>query len=253
MAGAMVEGWRAAGVDLGGVTVIRPSATPVTGVRTVTSFPAEAPRFVMLGVKPQKIDEVAPTLAPFVGEQTLLVSMLAGVTSESLRQRFPDAKAIVRVMPNLPVSERAGVTALYSDDVNDDDRGVIEELMGALGLAPWCADEVSFSAIGAVAGSGPAYIARFVDAMAKGGEGLGLAPDLAAAIAVQTLVGTGAMEAASGESMADLARRVASPKGTTEEGLAVLDADDGVQSLVDRMLAAAIRRGQELAAAARDN
>ena len=251
MAGAMVAGWRAAGVELSGVTVIRPSGTPVSGVRTVTAYPAEAPQFVMLGFKPQKLDEVVPGLAPHVGKDAILVSMLAGVGAASLRARFPGARAIVRVMPNLPVAQRQGVTALYSADDDDGARTLVADLMTALGLAPWCADEAAFSAIGAVAGSGPAYVARFAAALARGGERLGLDGELAMAIAVQTLVGTGAMADASGEGMGDLARRVASPKGTTEQGLAVLDGDDGLQPLVDRMLAAAIRRGEEMAAAAR--
>ena len=251
MAGAMVEGWRAAGVDLSGVTVIRPSGTPVEGVRTVTDYPDEAPRFVMLGFKPQKLDEIAPRLAPHVGEEAILVSMLAGVGAASLRDRFRSARAIIRVMPNLPVAQRQGVTALYSNDDEDEARALVAALMTALGLAPWCADEAAFSAIGAVAGSGPAYVARFAAALANGGARLGLDPDLAMVIAVQTLVGTGAMANASGDGMADLARRVASPKGTTEQGLAVLDGADGLQQLVDRMLAAAIRRGEEMAAAAR--
>ena len=251
MAGAMVAGWRAAGVELSGVTVIRPSGTPVSGVRTVTAYPAEAPRFVMLGFKPQKLDEVVPGLAPHVGKDAILVSMLAGVGAASLRARFPGARAIIRVMPNLPVAQRQGVTALYSADDDDGARTLVADLMTALGLAPWCADEAAFSAIGAVAGSGPAYVARFAAALARGGERLGLDGELAMAIAVQTLVGTGAMADSSGEGMGDLARRVASPKGTTEQGLAVLDGDDGLQPLVDRMLAAAIRRGEEMAAAAR--
>ena len=251
MAGAMVEGWRAAGVDLSGVTVIRPSGTPVEGVRTVTDYPDEAPRFVMLGFKPQKLDEIAPRLAPHVGEEAILVSMLAGVGAASLRDRFRSARAIIRVMPNLPVAQRQGVTALYSNDDEDEARALVAALMTALGLAPWCADEAAFSAIGAVAGSGPAYVARFAAALANGGARLGLDPGVAMAIAVQTLVGTGSMAEAGGESMASLARRVASPKGTTEQGLAVLDDADGLQPLVDRMLAAAIRRGEEMAAAAR--
>lgn len=253
MAGAMVEGWRRAGVDMADVTVIRPSGTPVEGVRTLVSYPDEAPHFVMLGFKPQKLDEVAPGLAPRIGEDTLVVSMLAGAGAASLRDRFPSARAIVRVMPNLPVAQRRGVTALYSEDEDGAARKLIQALMSALGLAPWCADEVAFSAIGAVAGSGPAYVARFAAALAKGGEQFGLDAQLAMAIAVQTLVGTGAMAEASGESMSELARRVASPRGTTEQGLAVLDAEDGLQPLIDRMLAAAIRRGEELAAAARAN
>jgi pyrroline-5-carboxylate reductase len=249
MAGAMVAGWRATGVDLSGVTAIRPSGTPVDGVTTVTTLPeGEAPRFVMLGVKPQMLDAVAPGLAPHVRGETILVSLLAGVSAATLRARFPDARAIVRAMPNLPVAERQGVTALYSEDNDADARDAVEALIALLGLAPWCADEAAFSAIGAVAGSGPAYVARFAAALAKGGEGLGLDPDLSRAIATQTLIGTAAM--ARQESLADIARRVASPRGTTEQGLAVLDAEDGLQRLVDAVLAAAIERGRQLAAEA---
>lgn len=253
MAGAMVEGWRSAGIDLSGVTAIRPSGRPVAGVHTVTELPNETPRFAMLGFKPQKLDEVTPGLAPRIGKRCILVSILAGVTTESLSDRFPDARAIVRVMPNLPVAQRSGVVALYSDDDDAEASNIVSALMSVLGLAPWCDDQSGFAAIGAVAGAGPAYFARFTAGLAKGGEGLGLDPDLAASIAAQLMVGTGAMVGSTGETMADLARRVASPKGTTEQGLAVLDGPDGLQPLIDRMLAAALRRGEELAAAARRN
>jgi pyrroline-5-carboxylate reductase len=250
MAGAMVEGWRAAGVDFADVTVIRPSGTRVDAIRTVMSYPDEAPRFVMLGFKPQKLAEVVPALAPHIGSGTVLVSMLAGVKAATLRDRFPDARAVVRVMPNLPVAQRAGVAALYSDDGDWEARDAVGSLMALLGLAPWCADEKQFAAIGSVAGAGPAYVARFAEALTRGGERLGLDSELAEAVAVQTLIGTGSLAAATGESMKTIARRVASPKGTTEQGLAVLDAPDGLQPLVDRMLDAAFRRAEELAAEA---
>ena len=252
MAGAMVEGWRAAGIDLAAVTAIRPSGTPVDGVRTVTALPErETPVFVMLGFKPQKLDEVAPGLAPRLGPATILVSLLAGVEAATLRQRFPAVRAIVRAMPNLPVAQRRGVTALYTEDRDPDALATVETLMTALGVAPIVATEAEFAAIGAVAGSGPAYVARFVEALAAGGEGIGLAPDLARLVALETLTGTAAMAAATGLAMAELARRVASPKGTTEAGLAVLDAPDGLKPLLAKMLAAAIARGKELAEAAR--
>jgi pyrroline-5-carboxylate reductase len=253
MAGAMVEGWKSAGIDLSGVTAIRPSGRPVPGVQTVTQLPDGTPRFAMLGFKPQMLDEIVPNLAPRIGRQCILVSILAGVATDSLRDRFPAARAIIRVMPNLPVAQRAGVVALYSDDDDAEARGIVSALMSVLGLAPWCCDQRSFSAIGAVAGAGPAYFARFTAALAKGGEKLGLDPDMAVAVAAQLMVGTGAMVGSTGETMDDLARRVASPKGTTEQGLAVLDGPDGLQPLIDRMLAAALRRGEELAAAARRN
>lgn len=247
MAGAMVQGWRKAGVDCSSVTAIRPSGAPVEGICTVSELPdGQSPRFVMLGVKPQKLDEVVPRLAPLVGAETMLVSLLAGVSAATLRNRFPQARAIIRAMPNLPVAERQGVTALYVEDDDQEAMRCVESLMAELGLAPICRDEAAFSAIGAVAGSGPAYVARFAAALAEGGAGLGLDADLARAVAIQTLVGTAAMTA-SGETTAEIARRVASPNGTTEQGLAVLDASNGLQRLVDAMLAAAIARGQQLA------
>ena len=246
MAGSMVQGWRDAGVDMAGVTAIRPSGAPVEGVRTMRELPGdETPAFIMLGFKPQKLAEVALTLTPRVETDTIIVSLLAGVTAATLRHTFPNTRAIIRAMPNLPVAHRLGVTALYREDDDNEARDVVEGLMALLGLAPWCADEGDFSTIGAVAGSGPAYVARFAAALARGGEGLGLSPDLADAIATQTLVGTAALSA--DEDMASIARRVASPRGTTEQGLAVLDASDGLQQLVDRMLAAAIARGRALA------
>lgn len=254
MAGAMVQGWRAGGIDFSNVTVVRPSGNPVERIRTVTDYPDEQPRLVMLGFKPQKLDEVAPGLQPYISEQTTVVSMLAGVTSASLRERFPRAKTIVRVMPNLPVAQVQGVIAIYSEDGAADESAEVCQLMASLGMIAVCENEAKLGVIGAVASAGIAYVARFVEALAKGGAALGMEPSLAEQVAIQTLVGTGAYAADSGASMAEIARRVASPKGTTEQGLAVLDAADGLQPLVERTLAAAVRRGQELAVeAARRN
>jgi pyrroline-5-carboxylate reductase len=251
MAGAMVEGWRAGGINLSDVTVIRPSGTPVEGVRTMTSYPeGETPRFVMLGFKPQKLDEIVPGLAAHVGRETTIVSMLAGVTAASLRTRFPDTKAIVRIMPNLPVAQVQGVVAIYSADGDEEELADVGQLMASLGMIAWCRTEEELGVIGAVAAAGVAYVARFGEALAKSGEALGLRPIQARMVAEQTLIGTGAFAAATGSHMAEIARQVASPKGTTEQGLAVLDAADGLQPLVDRTLKAAIKRGQELAAEA---
>ena len=251
MAGAMVEGWRKAGVDLSEATAIRPSGRQVEGVRTVTIAPEGSPRIALLGFKPQKLDEVAPGLAPKAGRDTIVISILAGVEAASLRRRFPAAGAIVRAMPNLPVSEGRGVVALYSEDADAELRDRLSQLFGALGLAIWTEDESSFSAIGSVAGAGPAYVARFIAALAKAGEARGLPRGTAEAIALETVLGTAAMAEAHGESMDDVARRVASPNGTTEAGLAILDADGTLDRLVAETIAAAARRGAELAEAAR--
>ena len=249
MAGAMVAGWRRAGVDLSRALAIRPSGKPVDGVETVTAIPAEGePPAVLLGFKPQKLDEILPALEPRVGPATLVVSILAGVEVASLRARFPRARAVLRAMPNLPVGEGKGVVALFGEG---DSAREIAPAFAPLGLVVEARDEAEFGAVGALAGAGPAYVARFIDALAKAGVERGLAPDSAARIALQTVLGTALMADARGEDMAALARRVASPKGTTEAGLAVLDADGALERLVARTLEAAARRSAELAAAAR--
>jgi pyrroline-5-carboxylate reductase len=251
MAGAMVEGWRKGGIDFSEVTVIRPSGTAVEGVKTVTDYPAaEAPRFVMLGFKPQKLDEVAPGLTPHVGAECVVISMLAGVSAVTLRERFRHAKAIIRVMPNLPVAQVQGMTAIYSADGGREELADIGRLIASLGMVVWCEKEDELGVVGAIASAGIAYVARFAAALAKSGEALGLRPGDAEQVAIQTLVGTAAYAADTGASMTEIARRVASPRGTTEQGLAVLDAEDGLQQLVNRTIEAAVRRSKELAAEA---
>jgi pyrroline-5-carboxylate reductase len=205
----------------------------------------------VLAFKPQKLDEIAPELRSYVGSNTVIVSILAGVEIASLRERFPDARAIVRAMPNLPVAIRRGVTALYTQEASEATKQQLGDLFVALGWAMWTLDEVRFSAIGSVAGAGPAYVARFIAALARAGEKLGLSSDIAATIARETVLGTAWMAATTGESMEDVARRVASPKGTTQAGLEVLDRDGALDQLIGSTIDAAAARGVELAEEAR--
>ena len=254
MGGAVLHGWRLGGVDLSPVTIIRPSGKAVEGASVVTSA-GEAgppPRMVVLAFKPQKLDEVATELRQRLSSRTLVVSMLAGVEVASLRQRFTGAGAIARAMPNLPVAIRRGVTGLYSDDADNAVREEIGNLFAALGFAMWMTDEAKLAALGSLAGAGPAYVARFIEALAKAGVQRGLTGDIAATIARETVLGTAWMAATTGENMESIARRVASPRGTTEAGLAVLDGDEHVlDRLIQVTIDAAARRSAELAEEAR--
>lgn len=254
MGGAILEGWRAGGLDLSSVTVIRPSGTPVEDARTVTTI-AEAgppPKLAVLAFKPQKLDEIASGLRRYLSARTILVSLLAGVEAASLRQRFPGVGAIVRAVPNLPVAVRRGVTGLYSEDAQADVRQQVGDLFVALGFAMWTADEQKLAALGSVAGAGPAYVARFTAALAKAGVKRGLTEEIASTLALETVLGTAWMAATKGESMDSVARRVASPKGTTQAGLDVLDSDHVLDELVALTIEAASRRGAELAEEARE-
>lgn len=249
MGGAILEGWRIGGLDLGAVTVIRPSGKTVDGARTVSSF-ADAgppPRLALLAFKPQKLDEVAPEMRRSLSGKTIVVSLLAGVEAASVRQRFPGVGAIVRAMPNLAVAVRRGVTGLYSADADPQAQQQLNDLFSSLGFAMWMTDESKLAALGSVAGAGPAYVARFIEALARAGEKRGLSREIAATIARETVLGTAWMAATTGEGMDSIARRVASPNGTTEAGLRVIDADQTLDDLIARTIEAAARRAAELA------
>ena len=249
MGGAILDGWRMGGLDLSPVTVIRPSGSPVEGTRVVTSCrEAGTPaKLVILAFKPQKLDEVAPELRQFLSARSTIVSLLAGVEVASLRQRFPGVGTIVRATTNLPVAVRRGVTGLYTADADADTQQELNDLFAALGFTMWMADEQKLAAVGAVSGAGPAYVARFIDALAEAGIKRGLSAEIASTLALETALGTAWMAATTGESMESVATRVASPKGTTQAGLDVLDRDSALDKLVGKTIDAAVRRGAELA------
>lgn len=254
MAGAMLEGWLRAGVPTARFTVIRPSGvSPAPGIVTLTAPPPDgaAPALVVLGVKPQKLDEVAPALAPRLASQAVLVSILAGVEIASLRQRFSAPAAIVRAMPNLPVRVGKGATGLFAQGESPEQRAEITALMRMLGLAEWVASEAELDAVSVLAGSGPAFVYRFIDALAAAGAALGLSQDQAERLALVTVEGAGLLAAAADEPPARLADRVASPGGSTRKGLDVLDRDAALARLVERTLAASRERVAQMAAEAR--
>ncbi|HEX8239066.1 MAG TPA: pyrroline-5-carboxylate reductase [Allosphingosinicella sp.] len=250
MAGAMLEGWLAAGADPRLITVVRPSGrAPAPGIRTLTALPEdEVPALVLLGVKPQKLAEVAPVIAPALEPQTLLVSILAGTPLATLRGLFPVPRTIVKAMPNLPVGLRKGVTDLFTDAVSDEaGRAEVERLMRALGHVEWFADEKLFSVASALTAAAPAFLYRFLDALAAAGEELGLPAEQAARLAAAMAKGASALAARSEATPTELARRVASPGGTTAAGLKILDEDEALRRLILRALEASRRRGQEMA------
>jgi pyrroline-5-carboxylate reductase len=252
MGGAMLRGWLGAGIDPARITVIRPSGAPIEGVTVLTAPPpdGEVPAVLVLAMKPQKLDEAVPTLAPTTGEGTLIVSVLAGVEVASLAKRFPNHRAIVRVMPNTPSAIGKGVMLLHAD-ADKVVKAEAEALVAPLGLCEWIDDEALFGRASALSGCGPAFLFRFIDALAKAGEAQGLLADQAARLALATVQGAADLAAGSNENPAQLADRVASPGGSTRAGLNVIDENAALAHLMAEVLAASARRNEEMAAAAR--
>lgn len=252
MAGAMLEGWLAAGLPAGDFAVYNPRPKPVPdGVALFTAIPALAPEVLLLGFKPQVLDDVARELEHLAGPDTIVVSILAGAELDSLARRFPRAGAIVRFMPNLAVAIGKSPNLLVARGLDAAQRERITRLADALGSAEWLPDESRFELAAALAGSGPAFVYRFVAALSQGAASLGLDPVQAERLALHMAEGATALAAASPHAPDELARRVASPGGMTQKGLDVLDADDALAGLMADCLRAARDRGLEIAATAR--
>ena len=251
MAGAMLRRWLECELDPSALTIVRKSGEPFAeGVTVLRAPPPDGPvpMVVVLGVKPQMLDQVAPWLAPLLAPETLLVSILAGVDLPALRHRFSTPHTIVRAMPNAPVGIGQGVVGLCAD--RSVDEAWIEALMAPFGLVEWV-DEALFDVVTALAGSGPAFLFRFIDALAAAGADAGLDLAQAERMAIATIAGSGLLAAQAGEAPGALADRVASPGGSTRRGLDVLDAPGALRPLLRDTLQAAILRNREIAAAAR--
>jgi pyrroline-5-carboxylate reductase len=254
MGSAMLDGWISAGIDPAHVSVIRPSGKPVGhDIRVTTDYPEdEVPAIVLLAMKPHQLDLAAPGLAPILDRETLLISILAGTELASLRKRFEAPRTIVKAMPNLPVRLGKGVVGLFSDSEDVTAKAIVTGMMAALGHAEWLDDEELFQIAGVLTGAGPAFVFRFIEALGRAAADLGLPWDQAARLSGAMADGAAALAAASDEGPAQLARRVASPGGTTQAGLQVLDQDQALFDLVRRTLQAARTRSLEMAAEARD-
>lgn len=252
MGGAMLAGWLAAGCDPGQFTVVDPYLTEVPpGVRLLREVPQERFDFILLGVKPQVVDQAAEALRDVAGANAILVSILAGTEIASLAARLPALQAIVRVMPNLSASIGRSPMGVCGTGLDAEARERVEALLAPLGTAEWLADEGQLDAVTALAGSGPAFVYRFIDALAAGGTQLGLDPDQSRRLAVAMVEGAARLAASTDLPPDELARRVTSPGGTTAAGLAVLDQDEALAGLIAATLRAARDRGAEMAAASR--
>nr|WP_183949462.1 pyrroline-5-carboxylate reductase dimerization domain-containing protein [Sphingomonas aquatilis] len=253
MGGAMLRRWLAAGMEARDVTIVSPSGRAMPdGVRVVPAVPAAeegAYDVILLGLKPQQLRSLSG--GAIAGHAPrLLVSILAGVEEATLAP-LCRAGTVVRAMPNLPVAIGKGVVALHSSTADASVRDEVTAWMRPLGHVEWIADEARFDDVTALAGCGPGFVFRFADALAQAGAALGLPADQAARLALATLEGAAVMAADADAPPATLADRVASPGGSTRQGLNVLDRADGLVALLTDTLAASARRNREMAAETR--
>jgi len=251
MGGALLSAWRGGWREL---YVLDPNAPTQDGAAALSRAADIAglprPLIVVLAVKPAMVESVGRDIAPFCGPGVIGVSIAAGISLDSLSRALSPMADIVRAMPNTAVHAKAGATALIgAKSASDQAVEACAQLFGAAGQVVRLDREDQMDAATAVSGSGPAYFFAFTEALARAGIGLGLSPDVAEALARQTLVGAGALAAAREASLAELRIEVTSPGGTTAAALDRFAAGDDLPNLVARAVGAAATRSAQLGVA----
>ena len=245
----MLNGWLASGVAPNQFVVIDPVADNMPSGVAVYRSPEDVGRqfeILILGIKPQLLHTLAPDIAPLLAPGAIVISILAGITTHTLAAAFPTAR-IIRLMPNLAAAIGKSPLAVFAPQQSQQAQADIALLLAPLGSVIWIEAEGQMDAVTALAGSGPAFIYRVIQALTKGGQAAGLPHDISAQLALSMTEGAAILAASSSETPAELAARVTSPGGTTAAGLAVLDLDNALEALMTQTLRAARDRGTELA------
>jgi pyrroline-5-carboxylate reductase len=240
----------------GRVLVVEPNASAEAqalckegGFQLCANVPSDAAPVdaLVLAIKPQMLEDAAPALKPLIGPDTLVVSILAGKRVADLAARLP-ARAFVRSMPNTPAAIGRGVTGAFANaPTSEARRALAQSLLGAAGAVEWVEREELIDAVTAVSGSGPAYVFYLAECLAAAGVAAGLPKDLSMRLARATVSGAGELMHRSPETEpGKLRENVTSPGGTTAAALGVLMAEDGLKPLLERAVAAAQRRAEEL-------
>ena len=252
MGGAILAAFLRTGVATDDVLVCDANEETLAKYRkmkiAVTDSPADVAaccRTIFLAVKPQDFDALVSGNAHRLGPSKLVVSIAAGKTLARIRELAGPGPRLVRVMPNLPVLVGEGMVA-YAPDASAKaaDVKLVARLLGSCGTAIQL-EERHFDAVTALSGSGPAFFAYVMEAMAAAGEKLGLPADAARLLSNKTMLGTARYLAETAQDPQAFLRAVCSPKGTTEAGMKKLEASS-VSSVLDKTLAAAAKRSAEL-------
>lgn len=255
MARSLIGGLIADGYAAQRIVVSDPSAEQRAllrerfGVNTLASNPdalAQADVLV-IAVKPQAVAAVAHEIAPGIRDSgKLVISIAAGIRTGALGAWLGEGTALVRAMPNTPALVQSGATVLYATPrTASSQRETAESILRAAGSTLWISDEDLMDAVTALSGSGPAYFFLVMEAMEAAARKLGLPPQTARLLTVQTAFGAAKMALESADSPGELRTQVTSPGGTTERALQVLNQGD-LTGLFERALTAARERSAEL-------
>ncbi|MBI1965714.1 MAG: pyrroline-5-carboxylate reductase [Betaproteobacteria bacterium] len=260
MASAIIGGllkkrWPARAIKV--VEVVAPARARLESEFKVKTYPAitsEAVKSdcIVLAIKPQQMHEVTVQLGPYLSSRQIVLSIAAGIRLNDLARWLGNRDYIlVRAMPNTPALIGAGITGLafYSfppkPTLATEKRKTIETIMSAVGAVFWVRGEEDMDAVTAVSGSGPAYVFYFIEALEQAAKELGLSPETAQKLALETFSGAARLALMSKDPVTALRERVTSKGGTTERALKSMETDRVKEAIV-RAARAAAERSREL-------
>jgi len=256
MARSLIGGLLGAGYDAGQIAVSEPDSQrreALINAFAIESFSdnqpvAEKADVLVLAVKPQVMEKALGSIQNIIAERKpLLISIAAGVRSDSIEQWSEPGIPIVRVMPNTPALVASGASGLFANaSVSDEQRNIAESIMRAVGVTVWLKDEAQLDTVTAVSGSGPAYFFYLMEAIQQTAIENGLDEKTANLLTVETALGAAKLALESNESPAELRRAVTSPGGTTQAALEVMESES-MQNTINKAVNAAEQRSRELA------
>jgi pyrroline-5-carboxylate reductase len=202
---------------------------------------------VLVAVKPAYVVEVLKEAAQNLNQDALVVSVAAGITTESMEAVLPESVAVVRSMPNTPAIVGRAVTGVATGSrVNDDQLETALELFETVGRVV-VLPESQIDALSTISGSGPAYVFYLIEQLTEAAQNMGFGEEIAAMLVEETFAGATELLSASGQSPAELRKQVTSPNGTTMQAVAVMEKAE-LAKLFTQATEAALSRAKEIAA-----
>jgi pyrroline-5-carboxylate reductase len=252
MGAAMARGWLRGlkGAGIGKLFVVEPAPGEEIAAwgksgKIALNKPTLAVDIVVLAIKPQGFAKAVRDISGWIGRETLVVSIIAGVTIDSISSAL-GARKVARAMPNTPGAIGKGVTGYaLSKQCGDEERTATEKLLAPLGDVVGPLDEKHIDAVTAVSGSGPAYVFLLAEALEAAAKHAKLDDATAAALARKTIIGAAALLEQGGDP-GELRKAVTSPGGTTAAALDILMARGALPELMRKAVEAAVNRGAEL-------
>ena len=202
---------------------------------------------ILLAVKPNIIGMIAAELSLTIQEKKpLIISIAAGVSIKSLGDWLGDNISIVRAMPNMPALIGCGATALYANSfTSEEQRQLAEAILRSVGVAVWLEKESLMDVVTALSGSGPAYFYLLIEALQTAGEKLGLPPEIARVLTLQTAYGASRLASENEKPPAELRQQAMTPGGTTEQAVRVLE-ENKMREIIALAVQAATDRAKKL-------